>query len=47
MKASPNNSTSPAKKSKVVRILERGYARKLKIGMVQVYTYVRSNLRPI
>ena len=47
MKASPNNSTSKAKKSENAGFLEYRSATGLKIDMVQVYTYVRSNLTPI
>ena len=47
MKGSPNNSTSPAKKSENAWILRYSSATDLKIGTRQVYTYVRSNLKPI
>ena len=47
MKASPNNSTSKAKKSIKLGILAMRSATELIFGMLQVYTYVRSNLTPI
>ena len=47
MKGSPNNSTSPAKKSENAGILRYSSATDLKIGILQVYTYVRSNFEPI
>ena len=47
MKASPNNSTSPAEKSKKLGISAVRRATELKIGILQLYTYLGLNLRPI
>ena len=47
MTASANNSTSAAKKSVLVGTLEHMGATKLIFGMVQAYTHLPSNLKPI
>ena len=47
MKSTPNDSTSPAKKSKMLRRIRRWAATELRFGLVQVLTYVRTCLTPI
>ena len=44
MKAFPNESNSPAKKSIVVQIFKHGAAMVLRFGVVHLYNNVRSNL---
>ena len=47
MKSTPNDSTSPAKKSKTLRSIGGWAATELRFGLVQVLTYVRTCLAPI
>ena len=47
VKSSPNNSTSPAKKSKTLRRSRRWAATDLRFGLVQVLTHLWTYLAPI